>query len=120
MIKDAKFSGHYFYVNLKRFMGRFSNLHQCTFNGAPSTNPVSIYLLKSHHCSFKVYPMLIFKAFWIYSSSILLFSFTISLVFHKSFLLYQFSLHFLLVLYQVNSAQAIIHLQVAALASTMK
>ena len=41
-------------------------------------------------------------------------SLSVSLVFHKSFLLYQFSLQFLLVLYQVNSAQTIIHLQLTA------
>ena len=41
-----------------------------------------LYLLKNHHCSFKIYPMHIFKVFWSYSYSILLFSIRISLVFH--------------------------------------
>ena len=88
-----------------------------------------LYLPKIPHCSFKVYPMHIFKAFGatllvsvssLSVSSICLFYISISLVFHKYFLLYQFSLQFLLVFYQVDSAQAIIHLQLSALASTMK
>ena len=38
-------------------------------------------------------------------------SLSLTLVFHKSFLLHKFSLQFLSVLYQVDSARVIIHLQ---------
>ena len=53
----------------------------CPINGALSTNKNIIqflYLLKIHHYPFKVSPMNVFKAFWSYSSSNLVFSISIN------------------------------------------
>ena len=81
-----------------------------------------LYLLKIHHCSFKVYPIHIFKAFWSYSFAlfykyIISFSQVFSALSISIFSTISFSAS---VLYHMDSAQAIIHLQLTALASTMK
>ena len=61
--------------------------------------------------------MHVLKTFWSYSS--ITWS-SPSLVFNKSCLLYQCSVQFILLFYQVGSAKAIIHLLFTALAFTMK
>ena len=77
-----------------------------------------LYFQKINHGSFKVSSVHIFKAFWSCSSSIFLLSFSIisfSQVFSALSIFSTISSSA-----QVNSAQAKIHLQLTALASTMK
>ena len=101
-----------------------SNMHfSCLINGARSTQKKYIYNSASFqfiYWKFKVSPMHVLKAFWSYSSISWSSPSSLSLVFHKSCLLYQCSLQFLLLFYQVSSAKAIIHLLLTALAFTMK